>query len=498
VTSAGHRQGDRSLKAEPARSVERGLDDSGDAQASRRARHRLKLALVIVAIALALLLATSATAVTGKDTITRYAGIGTPGSSSTGDGGRARAARIDNPKGLATDRYGNLYIAEYSSNRIRKVTPEGIITTIAGTGKKGCDDGPAKQATLFGPTAVAVNIDGEVFFTDGCSNTVRMITRTGAVKIFAGKPYFGSPGGDTHPDGIPATEAYLRGPSGLAVDEKRNVYIADTGNDCIRRVTAAGVISTIAGICSHTIPAGYSGDGGPARAAKMADPAQLAVDKQGNVYVAEIGNNVVRKILKNGQITTFAGTGVDDITFSGEGGPARRAKMSRPVAVAVDGGGNVFIAAGGNARVLKVGLRGTIVSVIRYAARGPSWGDGGPALTGALGAPSGLAVDLRGNLYVSMYDGDEVRKVWNRPPIPSFRGTPQAGKAPLRVDFDARASRDPNGFVTGFSWEFGDNTKGNGRRVSHTYTRPGRYTVTLTVMDDSGASASLRRTITVS
>jgi PKD repeat protein len=207
----------------------------------------------------------------------------------------------------------------------------------------------------------------------------------------------------------------------------------------------------------------------------------------------------VRKVSPGGTITTFAGTGVAG--FSGDGGPATKAKLEDPTGVAADRAGNVYIADDGNLRVRKVTRNGKITTIaggIGHPTVGsPNFtGDGGPATKAYLHGPSHVAADARGNLYISTLD--RVREIANALPIAAFKASPTSGRAPLTVSFDASASRDPDGSIIAYTWSFGDGTTGTGRRTRHTYARPGTYKVKLTVTDDVGAtSKTVSRTITV-
>ena len=219
-----------------------------------------------------------------------------------GDGGAATAAALMNPGGVAVDAAGTLYIADTDNNRIRKVTTAGVITTVAGNGLAGAggDGGQAVFASLHSPHGVAVDAAGNLYIADTDNNRIRKVTPAGIITTVAGTGISGHSG-----DGGPATAARLNYPVGVAVDAAGNLYIADTGNSRIRKVTPAGVITTLAG----TGIGGYSGDGGPATAAQLKYPFGVAVDAAGNLYIADSGNNSIRKVTPAGIITTVAGNG---------------------------------------------------------------------------------------------------------------------------------------------------------------------------------------------
>jgi sugar lactone lactonase YvrE len=276
-------------------------------------------------------------------TITTVAGNGTPGFS--GDGGPATNARLAYPTGVAVDAAGNLYIADRLNSRVRKVSTSGTITTVAGDGSAGFsgDGGPATNAQLAGPYGVAVDAAGNLYIADFQNSRVRKVSTSGTITTVAGDGSFGFSG-----DGGPATNAQLAGPNGVAVDAAGNLYIADINNHRVRKVSTSGTITTVAG---NGTP-GFSGDGGPATNARLRPPTGVAVDAAGNLYIADIFNQRVRKVSTSGTITTVAGTGI--YGFSGDGGPATNARLAYPSGVAVDAAGNLYIADQNNHRVRKV------------------------------------------------------------------------------------------------------------------------------------------------
>ncbi len=241
------------------------------------------------------------------------------------------------------DSVGNVFVADYDNNRIRKVDTNGIITTVAGNGTYGFsgDGGLATVATMRYPSAVAVDSAGDLFIADYGNYRIRMVNANGIITTVAGKGSYGYSG-----DGGAATNAYITYPYGVAVDGAGNLYIADEANERIRKVGTNGIITTVAGKSGS----GYSGDGGAAANALLSPPSGVAVDSTGNLFIADANNFRVRKVAANGIITTVAGNGYTG--FSGDAGPATNASLYYPSGVAVDGGGNVFIA--DNYRVRKV------------------------------------------------------------------------------------------------------------------------------------------------
>ncbi len=349
--------------------------------------------------------------VNGAGNITTVAGTGATGSS--GDGGPATAAQLGYPTGVAVDGAGNVYIADYGNHRIRRVDGAGGITTVAGTGAFGFsgDGGPATAAQLYMPAGVTVDRAGNVYIADAYNHRVRRVDTAAVITTVAGTGAAGFSG-----DGGPATAAQLRNPFHVTVDGAGNVYLADNGNHRIRRVDAAGVITTVAG----TGAAGFSGDGGLASAAQLDVPTGIAVDGVGNVYIADSGNHRIRRVDAAGVITTVAGTAVAG--FGGDGGPATAAQLSNPSGVAVDGAGNVYIAATGNHRIRRVDAAGVITTVAGTSASGFS-GDGGPATAAQLSNPSGMDVDGAGNVYVADAGNFRIRRVDAAGVITTVAGT---------------------------------------------------------------------------
>jgi sugar lactone lactonase YvrE len=340
----------------------------------------------------------------GPGIINTVAGNGTAGHS--GDGGKATSAELDLPEGIAVDAAGNIYIADTYNNRIRKVTAStGDISTVAGNGTEGYsgDGGAATSAELNQPTAVAVDSGGDIYIADLGNNRVReVIVNTGGIFTVAGDGTRGYSG-----DGGAATSAELNYPYGVAVDAAFNIYIADSNNERVRKVTGStGKISTVAGDGAQ----GYSGDGGAAISAELYSPHGVAVDTVGNIYIADYSNNRVRKVtVSTGIISTVAGNGTQG--HSGDGGAATSAELYTPYSVAVDDVGDIYIADFGNERIREVAAStGDISTVAGDGSLGYS-GDGGAATSAELNQPTGVAVDGAGDVYVADYANDRVRAV---------------------------------------------------------------------------------------
>ena len=359
--------------------------------------------------------------------ITTFAGTGYMEWRTGGDGGPAVQAQLGYPRSVATDGAGNVYIADQGNHLIRKVDATGTITTIAGTKRRGFggDGGPAVQARLDCPLGMAADGAGNVYIADVNNHRIRKVDATGTITTLAGTKRRGFGG-----DGGPAVQAQLYHPSGVAADGAGNVYIADTHNSRIRKVDATGTITTFAGSgATGFVGGGFSGDGGPAVQAQLYHPSGVAADGTGNVYIADAGNRLIRKVDATGTITTVAGRG--EIRFSGDGGPAVQAQLDSPSGVAADGAGNVYIADSDNHRIRKVDATGTITTFAGSGATGfvggGFSGDGGPAVQAQLDSPSGVAADGAGNVYIADVSNSRIRKVDATGMITTFAGTGYMG-----------------------------------------------------------------------
>ncbi len=333
-----------------------------------------------------------------KFTISTVAGTGTSGFS--GDGGAATAASLSFPAGLTFDGSGNMYIADSFNSRIRKVGTDGNISTIAGTGAFGFagDKNTATQAILNRPYSVAVDGAGNVYIADALNHSVRKIAG-GTMSTVVGNG-FGVQGSGG--DGGPATSAILDTPTAILLDSSGNLYIADTLNNRVRKVGTDGNINTVAGNGA----ANSTGDGGPATSASLNSPEGLALDGSGNLYISDTAGHRVRKVTPDGTITTIAGNGLGG--QQGDGGPATQASLYYPKGLAIDKSGNLFIADWLNSRIRVVTPDGKI-----YTAAGNGffayYGDGGPATSAALRFPWGLAVDSSGKVYIADDENSVVR-----------------------------------------------------------------------------------------
>jgi sugar lactone lactonase YvrE len=340
-----------------------------------------------------------------SDAIVLVAGSGAQGFS--GDGGPAARARFSTPYGVAVDTRGNVYVSDHLNGRIRKVTPDGKIVTVAGGGH-GLGDGPALKRELF-PGRMTFGPDGDLYFADARAHTVRKLTPNGRVATVAGVPGKAGRSGD----GGPALKALFTVPEDVAFRDG-NMYVSDAALSEIRKIDRHGRVTRYAGNGTNT----FSGDGGPALKAGLAFPDGIAFDKDGNLYAAMIGwsdpkhrypGDRIRKISPDGVITTVAGTGKRG--GSGDGGPATRARLARPCDVAFDAQGNLYIADCWNDRVRKLALDGTIFTVAGSGTRKHLFVPTEPAGRAWLHRPGALAFDAAGNLYVTASFGERVFEI---------------------------------------------------------------------------------------
>jgi sugar lactone lactonase YvrE len=412
--------------------------------------------------------------------ISTYAGSGVSGF--LGDGGEATSARLSLPWDVTMDAAGNLYIADFSNYRVRKVTAVGIISTFAGSGIWGScgNGGPATSACFRSIVSVEVTSSGFLIIADGSSHNVRSVPLGGGtISSIAGTGVTGYSG-----DGGPAVEAQLSGPRGLAEHPELGTFVADANNQRIRWIDTGNTIWTYAGNGGVS----YGGDGGPAAFAIMNSPLAIATDSQGNLYIADTFNNAIRKVDTRGIITTVAGTG--EWGSSGDGGAATNAKMGSPSGVAVDSQGRIYIADTDNDRIRRVSASGTITtfalvsrpagiavdgndnlyvaeqlihrvkkitpsgSISNFAGTGTRGfsGDGGSATAAALAIPKGIAA-FGGNIYIADSGNDRIRKVTANGVISTFAGGGSGGdggpatQASLRAPFSVATDNFGNVYL---------------------------------------------------
>jgi trimeric autotransporter adhesin len=360
-----------------------------------------------------------------------------------GDGGKATSAQLRIPAGIALDSTGNLYIADRDNNRIRKVTPDGIITTVAGNGTDGYgstigDGGKATSAPVYNPTGVAVDSAGNLYIADSKNNRIRKVTPEGIITTVAGGasaklPFKVNPDGKVIPlvedeesararsydrskaygDGGKATSAQVTGSTDVAVDSAGNLYIAEEWR--VRKVTRDGVINTIAGTGDFRrgpfyFP--YHGDGGKATSAEISVRG-IAVDSAGNLYIADYYHSLIHKVIPDGIITIVAGT--DKNGFRGDGGKAASAQLSEPGDVAIDSSGNIYVADSKNNRIRKIAPDGVITTVAGNGARPTK--------------PGNISLDSAGNLYIADKANYSIHKVTPAGEITTVAGNGEQGSS---------------------------------------------------------------------
>ena len=306
------------------------------------------------------------------------------------------AAGFAAPTGGALDGDGNLYVTDSNNHTIRKVTPAGVVTTLAGTaGSYGSTDGTGADARFQNPYGVAVDGDGNLYVTERENHTIRKVTPAGVVTTFAG-----SAGSYGSTDGTGAAARFWQ-PRGVAVDGDGNVYVADTANHTIRKITPAGVVTTLAGTAGS-----YGSTDGTGAAASFNSPWGMAVDGDGNLFVADTSNHAIRKVTPAGEVTTLAGSAGSSGSADGTGAAA---SFSQPAGVAVDGDGNLYVTDAGNRTIRKVTPAGEVTTLAGSAGSSGSVNGIGPAARFSF--PTGVVVDGDGNLYVIDNSGSTIRKV---------------------------------------------------------------------------------------
>jgi len=323
--------------------------------------------------------------ITSTGGVTTYAGNGT----ATFVDGNALSVRISAARGIAFDSYGNAYVADTGNNRIRKITPTGVITTLAGSGNATFANGTGTAASFWTPYGVAVDSSGNVYVADSSNNRIRKVSPAGVVTTFAGS------GNATFAEGT-GTNASFRNPQGVAIDSSGNLYVADANNNRIRKITSDGVVTTLAGNGNATFSDGTGTN------ASFNSPFSVSVDSSGNVYVADYSNNRIRKITPTGVVTTLAGSG--NATFVDGTGAA--AGFYWPSGVAVDSSGNVYVADYGSNRIRKITSAGVVTTLAGSGAA--SFADG---INASFNSPIGVGLDNSGNVYVADFANQRIRRI---------------------------------------------------------------------------------------
>jgi len=395
-----------------------------------------------------------------------FAGSGYLGDASSDD---PKTIDFNHPTNVCFDHDGNMLIAAWHNSLVKKiiVNPDdsaGVVSTIAGTGARafGGDGGPATQAKLNLPSSVVVDTNGDVITSDQANFRLRMIDGTQTIYTIAGTGTPGSAG-----DGGPATDAQLNGPLGqaaapasrIAIDAHNRIYVADTNNNKIRLINEVGEISTIVG----TGTAGYSGDGGPATAAELNTPSDVAITPNGTLYIADTYNNVVRVVRPDGTIDTLAGTG--DAGFSGDGGPAKQAQLNRPYGVEVGPNGDVYIADTYNQRIRQVSgvsappaptpqpsptpqivpCTDEVGSICTYVGTGGTGfsGDGQDRRETTLYWPFDIEFTPSGRRVFLDWNNHKVREILPDETVTTIMGTDFVGDGPLDLSDTTPAGADP-------------------------------------------------------
>jgi len=342
-----------------------------------------------------------------------------------GDGGPANEARLgladvqnecdpnrfEQTVHLSVDTAGNVYFADSSNQRIRRITAQGVISTVAGSGERPAtnrlceptgdvaDGVQARAARLYNPADVISLSNGNLLIADQQNNRIRQVTPAGAISTIAGSGFH-----NFYAPAIPATVSPMDWPSAVAVDANGIVHFAEMHSNRVGRIASDGRFATVAGT---GIP-GFSGDNNQANTAQLRKPAGIAFDAQGNLYIADEGNHRIRKVTPGGTITTIAGTGQPD--FSGDGGPATQAALNTPMDVKVDASGTVYIADTLNHRVRTIDPNGVITTIAGTGQPGRG-ADGILATSSSLNSPAGLAIGPNGDLYIVDWQNYLIRKV---------------------------------------------------------------------------------------
>lgn len=314
------------------------------------------------------------------------------GTGSTGSAdGTGTAASFNLPFGVATDASGNVYVADQNNNKIRRISVGGVVITLAGNGSSGAADGIGTAATFNTPVGITADASGNIYVADMYNNKIRKISASGVVSTLAGSGIQGAADGT-------GTAASFNNPAGVAVDASGNVYVADQYNNTIRKITASGIVTTLAG-------SGAQGAAdGTGIAATFNTPMGITVDASGNIYVADHNNHKIRKITANGMVTTLAGSGVQGAAD----GVGTAASFNTPIGITVDASGNVYVADQRNNKIRKITPDAEVTTLSGSGAFGQTDGAG---TVSSFYYPAGLAADPFGNVYVADRYNQKIRKI---------------------------------------------------------------------------------------
>ncbi|MFN6018357.1 MAG: choice-of-anchor D domain-containing protein [Verrucomicrobiota bacterium] len=410
--------------------------------------------------------------------ITTMAGLGNMGSID----GLGNNATFSFPNGISVDKNGNVYVADKGNNKIRKITPTGFVSIFAGSGSRGSKDGPALSATFDAPHAVAVDKNHNIYVADTNNHKIRKITPDGIVSTLAGSGFYGSI------DGLAAKSTFAA-PEGVAVDSNGNIYVADTKSQKIRKITPSGMVTTLAG------SGAASYNDGRGRNAKFNEPKSIATDRFGNLYVTDYNNHAVRKISSAGVVTTLAGRAPSSVNFPPyQDGQGISARFFNPHGISVDIEGNVYVTDTGNQRIRSITSKGVVSTLAGSTSTGSKDGPGNQA---RFNNPLGIAVDGKKNLYISDSYNHKIRK--GTPQDPEIDVQQTAGKSLVtstsKISFGT-AKTTSAGIRRTFTIRNTGTTKLTGISFSKSGSHQSDFTVTQSNLREVAPGASATFTVT--
>ncbi|MEM7017264.1 MAG: SMP-30/gluconolactonase/LRE family protein [Pseudomonadota bacterium] len=427
--------------------------------------------------------------------IDTFAGNGTTIANISDNGRLASEVSLSSPYGIAIDDMGTVYISDSGNHRILKIE-NNLVSIVAGNGVRGDggDGGPAIEAGLSAPSGLALDAEGNLYIADWSNQKIRRVDSNGIITTIAGTGETGYAG-----DGGLATVALLSAPYDVAVGSDGNIYLSEHGNDVVRKIDANGIITTIAG----TGLRGFNHEDGIGNTLHLNRPAQLAVADNGSVFFADSNNNRVRRIDNDGMVTTIAGRDVEPVAFvrgyTPDGVAAENAILSLPFGLALDNQGGLVIGVWGHKRIRRITPNGLLETLagngaIEFA------GDRGPANIAGFASMNILALDAQGAIYVADTSNHRVRRIMDgQPPIASFAMNQNEGPAPLAIMLDASNSNDPDGEIASYEWQVPDifGNPGTASQVELTLDAEGAYNITLIVTDNTGLTDALTRIVYV-